>query len=102
MQSNSSTFVARYGVVLESAARRVHALVGRGQPYTTTGDVADYIVNNLPTMCRKTWGKNLRAWRVKNMLANASFLGAFDDLDIVAVRGKGLTTRRKPRLKVAA
>jgi hypothetical protein len=35
-------------------------------------------------------------------LANASFLGAFDDLDIVAVRGKGLTTRRKPRLKVAA
>lgn len=47
MQSNSSTFVARYGVVLESAARRVHALVGRGQPYTTTGDVADYIVNNL-------------------------------------------------------
>lgn len=56
-----NVFMYRYGQVLEAAARRVHSLALRGQVYTSTSDLADYIVSSLPTLARKTWGKNLKS-----------------------------------------
>jgi len=97
------TFYARYGAVLEAVARRVHALVGRGQKYSTTEDLAVWISKDLPTLYRQTFGvdvKALRAWRVKTMLSNANYLGAFEALDIKSVRGQGVTSVVKPRGKL--
>lgn len=97
------TFYARYGAVLEAVARRVHALVSRGQKYSTTEDLAVWISKDLPTLYRQTFGvdvKALRAWRVKTMLSNANYLGAFEALDIKSVRGQGVTSVVKPRGKL--
>jgi hypothetical protein len=93
-------FYARYAAVLEAVARRVHALVARGQKYSTTMDLSVWISKDLPTLYRQTFGvdvKALRAWRVKTMLSNANYLGAFEALDIRSVRGQGITSVVKPR-----
>lgn len=97
-------FFTRYGAVLDATARRVHALVERGAKYTSTEEVAAWIAHSLPEMYRRTFGrtpKPLKTWRVQTMLSNANYLGAFEELDIRAVRGRGLTTVVAPRKKAA-
>jgi len=96
-------FYARYAAVLEAVARRVHAIVGRGQKYSTTTDLSTWVSKDLPSLYRQTFGvdvKALRAWRVKTMLSNANYLGAFEALDIKSVRGQGITAVVKPRGKL--
>lgn len=94
-------FHERYAAVLEAVARRVHHLAERGQKYTPTRELARWVARDLPTLYRQTFGKGgpkpLREWRVKTMLSNANYLGAFEALDIKAQRGKGLTTVVAPR-----
>lgn len=93
-------FHQRYAAVLSAVASRVHHLVERGQTFTPTKDLARWIAHDLPTLYRQTFGrtaKPLKTWRVLTMLSNANYLGAFEDLDIRAVRGKGLTTVVAPR-----
>jgi hypothetical protein len=100
--TNLDEFYTRYSAVLEAVASRVHALVGRGQKYSSTYDLARWIAHDLPTLYRQTFGstpKPLRIWRVKTMLSNANYLGAYDALDIKTVRGKGVTTEVKPRTR---
>lgn len=101
---SKSDFITRYGIVLEATARRVHTLAARGQTYTSTSDIAFYIMSSLPTLARATWGKGmgvkLKQWRIVSMLNNAKVLGAYEDLDIRVVHGKGLTTVVRPRLKL--
>lgn len=97
------TFYARYEAVLQAVARRVHALVARGQKYSTTMELASWIAHDLPTLYRQTFGstpKPLKAWRVKTMLSNANYLGAFEALDIRSVRGQGVTAAVAPRGKL--
>jgi len=99
--TNLDEFYTRYSAVLEAVARRVHALVERGQKYTSSEALARWIGHDLPTLYRNTFGstpKPLRVWRVKTMLSNANYLGAFDALDIRSVRGKGVTTVVEPRV----
>lgn len=47
-------FFARYGAVLEAAARRVHAMGARGEKYLSTEDVATFVSKELPDLYRKT------------------------------------------------
>ena len=105
--SDVGEFFMRYGAVLEAVARRVHYLAGRGQKYTPTKELARWVAKDLPTLYRQTFGKGgpkpLKEWRVKTMLSNANYLGAFEALDIKAQRGKGMTTvvvARRGRLKL--
>ena len=94
-------FNDRYAAVLEAVARRIHYLVERGQKYTPTHELARWVARDLPTLYRQTFDKGgvlpLKEWRVKTMLANANYLGAFLALDIKAQRGKGLTSIVRPR-----
>lgn len=93
-------FFERYGAVLESVASFVHAKVERGQKYTTTEAVSRWIAHDLPTLYRNTFGrtpKALKTWRVRTMLSNANYLGAYGHLDIRTVPGKGLTVVSSPR-----
>ncbi len=97
------TFFARYAVVLEACARFVHARAIRGHVYTPTADLARWIARDLPTLFKQTFGSNvpseLKEWRVTRMLQDASFLGAYEELDIRTVRGRGVTTVAKPRAR---
>lgn len=99
-------FHERYDAVLEAVARYVHGRVQRGQVYVTTDQVARWIAHDLPDLYRRTFDKApkaLKAWRVKTMLSNAAYLGAYGSLDIRTVRGKGFTTallRKGRRLQV--
>lgn len=97
MAHDLQSFHARYDSVLEAAARRVHALALRGQKYVATADIADWVIHDLPTLTRKTWGAKLKPWRVHRMLQDAAFLGAYEKLDIRSVRGRGLTPVVRPR-----
>lgn len=93
-------FFERYGAVLEAMAGFVHAKVERGQRYTPTEAAARWIAHDLPTLYRRTFGKTpkpLKTWRVMTMLSNASYLGAYEALDVRVVRGKGLTVVSEPR-----
>lgn len=95
-----SEFFTRYGAVLERVASYVHAKVERGQKYTATEDAARWIAHDLPTLYRQTFGrapKPLKTWRVMTMLSNAAYLGAYEALDLRAVRGKGITIVSEPR-----
>lgn len=93
-------FFERYGAVLETVAKFVHAKVERGQQYTPTKVVAKWIAHDLPTLYRKTFGKTpkpLKVWRVMGMLSHANYLGAYLGLDIRSVPGRGLTVVSEPR-----
>lgn len=93
-------FFERYGAVLEAVASYVHAKVERGQKYTPTETAARWIAHDLPTLYRNTFGrtpKPLKTWRVMTMLSNANYLGAYEHLDIVVRRGRGLTVVSTPR-----
>lgn len=99
-EAGLEVFYARYSAVLEAVASRVHALVNKGQKYTSATQLAEWISYDLPTLYRQTFGSTprpLRVWRVKTMLANANYLGAFEALDVRSVRGQGVTTVVKPR-----
>lgn len=96
LQSDSE-FMERYSSIIDAAANRIHYLVSRNHQYTPTVEVANWIISSLPSLARKTWGRELKRWRVVTMLSNARFLGAFEDLDVRSVPGKGLTTVVKPR-----
>ena len=97
-------FYARYGTVLHAAAARVHHLVSCGYYYTSTQEVAAWLANDCPGLTQKVFGKEkdrvLRTWRVRALLQQANFLGAFEPLDIKAVCGRGLTAVVRPRLRV--
>lgn len=93
-------FFERYGSVLETVAKFVHAKVERGQIHTPTKNVAKWIAHDLPTLYRKTFGKTpkpLKVWRVMGMLSHARYLGAYAALDIRCVPGRGLTVVSEPR-----
>lgn len=96
-----SDFFARYGAVLEAVARRVHALRDRGVKFTPTLELASWVSRDLPALYARTFGrekpKRLKAWRVCAMLSAASYLGAYDALDIRCVRGRGVTTGVAPK-----
>lgn len=99
-RDNLQTFYTRYTAVLEAVSRRVHVLVSRGQRYVATEEVAIWVANDLPTLYRQTFGrtpKPLKVWRIKNMLANANYLGAYEHMDIRSVRGRGITTVKASR-----
>lgn len=94
-------FNRRYEAILEACANRVWALARRGQKYTTITELAEYVVANLPTYYREAFGtetgdptgrRALKVWRVRLMLSNASFLGAFHALDLKACPGRGVRT----------
>ena len=97
----SEAFVSRYHAVIEAAARFVHSRASKGVPFTTLDVVSEWIAHDLPTLYRQTFGggtpKPLRAWRVRRMLQDANYLGAFAELDVKAVRGKGFSPVAKPR-----
>jgi hypothetical protein len=93
-------FFERYGSILETVARYVHAKVERGHVHTPTKQAARWIAHDLPTLYRKTFGKTpkaLKVWRVMSMLSHARYLGAYEALDIRCVPGRGLTVVSKPR-----
>lgn len=95
-----SEFFERYGAVLETVARYIHAKVERGQQYTPTKSAARWIAHDLPTLYRKTFGKTpkpLKVWRVMGMMSHANYLGAYTHLDIKCVPGRGLTVVSQPR-----
>jgi hypothetical protein len=88
-------FFERYGAVLETVAKYVHAKVERGHVHTPTKQAARWIAHDLPTLYRKTFGKTpkaLKVWRVMSMLSHARYLGAYEALDI-----RGLTVVSTPR-----
>ena len=98
-------FTIRYAAVIDACSRFVHARHGRGQKYVTTTQLAEFIAHSLPTLYRKTFGstpKHLKVWRVKTMISNAAFLGAFGDHDVRSVRGRGFTVTVAARAKKAA
>ena len=100
---NLSDFFDVYGTILELVATRVHNQVARGEKFTPSHDIAVWVAHDLPTMFKAAFGrvpKALKTWRMLTMMANANFLGAYKALDIVAVRGRGLTTVVKPRMRV--
>lgn len=93
-------FFERYSAVLEKVASYVHSRVDRGREYTTTKEASRWIAHDLPTLYRKTFGKTpkpLKIWRVMGMLSHAKYLGAYDQLDIRSVPGRGLTVVSTPR-----
>jgi hypothetical protein len=93
-------FFERYGAVLETVAKYVHAKVERGHVHTPTKQAARWIAHDLPTLYRKTFGKTpkaLKVWRVMSMLSHARYLGAYEALDIRCVPGRGLTVVSTPR-----
>jgi hypothetical protein len=96
-QADYKDFIGRYILIIEAAATRIHTLALRGQQYTSTADVAEWIIKNLPDRARQTWGRGFKTWRVTSMLSHARFLGAFEALDIKSVHGKGLTPVVMPR-----
>jgi hypothetical protein len=108
VRGDLSTFFGRYGAVLEAAAQYVHrrssSTLGRVSPsarWVSTYEVAEWIAKDLPTLYARSFGTGgalpLKTWRVVTMLRNASYLGAFEALDIRSVRGKGLATVVSPR-----
>ncbi len=96
-----ATFAERYQVVLEAAARRVHRVAAKGE-YVTAEQLADWLVGDVWHVTQAAWWKGVRAWRVREFLRTARFLGAFEELEIKTVRGRGFTSAKKPRLRAVA
>lgn len=97
-----AVFNERYAAILEVAANRVRYLVNdRGQKYVTVADIAFWIVKDLPARYRATFhGQDpllLKVWRIKTLLSNARFLGAYEAVGIRSVRGQGITLIHKLR-----
>lgn len=103
---NKDNFVTRYQSVIEACARFVHEKCAkRGVKHVTTAQLARWVANDLPTLYRKTFGstpKHLKVWRVKTMISNAVFLGAFESHDIAAVHGRGFRPVKKAKLRRVA
>lgn len=100
-----SDFVVRYAAVIEACARFIHNQCARGEKFVTTTRLSEYIAHSLPTLYRQTFGntpKRLKSWRVKTMISNAVYLGAFDVHDVASVRGRGFKPATKARLKRVA
>ncbi len=95
-------FYERYGAILQAAANRVQQQAERypKTPHTSIVAVASWIAKDLPDLYRRTFGTEnvlpLKEWRVRTMLSNAAYLGAFTALGIVAIHGRGLTPADPP------
>jgi hypothetical protein len=99
---DKTDFVSRYMLVLEAAANRVHWLNKRDVPYVSTAELAAQIVKDpfKAHVVRDAFWKGVKVWRVVRMLQDANFLGAFEDLDIRCVRGRGMCVAVKRRAKL--
>lgn len=101
-----SLFFVRYDAILTAIAGLIHMRHTVDKPYMNTEDAANWLVGNLPKLYSQSFPrgevKKLKIWRVKVMLATASFLGGLEDYDIKCVRGRGLTVVKRPRLRRVA
>lgn len=107
-RSDLSTFFARHSAILYAAKAFVERVWRAAQhtgedPYVTTSQVVEHIAEHLPATYLKTFGKDepkdLKEWRLKTILANAGYLGAYHTLGIQSTRGRGLTLAGRPRLR---
>ncbi len=89
-------FFARYTVILEAAARRVHRMSERGE-FVTTNDLVDWLVKDVWHITKAAWWEGVKPWRVKEFLRVARKLGAFEALEIETVPGCGFRAKERVR-----
>lgn len=93
-------FFERYSAILWAAkefVQRVSRVATQSgeDPFVTTKQIAEHIAGQMPAAYLKTFGtdepRKLKMWRLKTLLSNASYLGAYEALGMRAVRGRGVT-----------
>jgi len=101
-------FFERYLAIL-TAAKEFVERVGRAaalsgeSPYVPTRLIAQHIAEHAPAAYLKTFGTDeplkLKVWRLKTILSNARYLGAFKALGLITTQGKGVSAD-VPKLRV--
>lgn len=106
-------FLERYTSILYAARDFLVQVVTSAEksgedPWVTTPQVVNHLVEHKPAAYIKSFGtdhpKELKYWRLLQILRNANYLGAYGPLGIRVAHGKGMTLERiktrKAKLRV--
>lgn len=93
--------MTRYQALVAAAITFVTTQNALGSEFVSTKRVAKWVSEDLPKTYRETFGKNpkdtkeVKAWRVMNLMSNANFFGAFEENGIQSFRGHGFRNTKK-------